>query len=430
MKCGAILFAMMALAAPRLIGGIEVLADLGGLRGETAKGSMIRSGSTLYGFTAEGGSGGNGVIFSIGTNGSSFQVLQNFASGPDPFGHQPHHGFLTLEGNTILRPILRGGADGQGTVFSIQTDGSAPTLNHTFTGSPTTPAPLGDGAQPHSGLLHGGGNTYYGMTAFGGASNGGVIFSYQSATQAVTTLYDFSMSTGAQPHGQLVWDSTGTFLLGMTRFGGSGVANAKSDNLAPGVVFRFDPLSSTKEVLADFSTIGGGPYLSKHGILTLGSDANATTVYGLTAFGGAYDKGAIFSMDETGGTPLLLHSFGDGTDGAEPYGSLVMGLDGLFYGTTRKGGAHDDGTIFRIAQDGSSYEILDSFHAPTTGSEPIDNVTFSPDGQTLYGLAQFGGPNGGGTIFALAIPEPSTWALVGSAFAMALLAVARRYRGR
>jgi uncharacterized repeat protein (TIGR03803 family) len=421
MKISAMLVAMAALAAPRLFGGIEVLANLGGLQGETAKGSMILSGATLYGFTAEGGSGGNGVIFSVGTDGSGFQVLQNFASGPDPFGHQPHHGYLTLEGSTILRPILRGGADGQGTVFSIQTDGSAPTVNHTFTGSPTTPPPLGDGAQPHSGLLHGGGNTYYGMTAFGGASNSGVIFSYHSATQAVTTLYDFSMSTGGQPHGQLVWDSTGTFLLGMTRFGGSGVANAKSDNLAPGVVFRFDPQSSTKEVLADFSTIGGGPYLSKHGILALGSGAKATTIFGLTAFGGAYDKGAIFQMDETGGTPLLLHSFGDGTDGAEPYGSLVMGLDGLFYGTTRKGGAHDDGTIFRIAQDGSSYEILGSFHALTTGSEPIDNVTFSPDGQTLYGLTQFGGPNGGGTVFALAIPEPSTWALI--ALASILFAV-------
>jgi VIT1/CCC1 family predicted Fe2+/Mn2+ transporter len=53
-------------------------------------------------------------------------------------------------------------------------------------------------------------------------------------------------------------------------------------------------------------------------------------------------------MDETGAPPSLLHSFGDGTYGAEPYGSLVMGLDVLFYGTTRKGGLHDDGTIFTI----------------------------------------------------------------------------------
>lgn len=410
MKIGWMLVGVLALAGSRLFGSIDVLANLGGLQGETAKGSMILSGSTLYGFTAEGGSGGNGVIFSIGTDGSGFQVLQNFAAGTDPFGHQPHHGFLTLEGSTILRPILRGGADGQGTIFSIQTNGTVPTLHYTFSGSPTPPP--GDGAQPHSGLLSAGGGLYYGMTALGGASGNGVIFSYNSTSQSVTTLHSFSMSTGGQPHGQLIWDSTGSYLLGMTRFGGTGVPNANSDHLAPGVVFRFDPVSATHEVLANFSTIGGGPYLSKHGILAPGTGLNTTTVYGLTAFGGIYDEGALFQMDETGGTPTLLHSFGDGADGSEPYGSLVMGLDGLFYGTTRKGGAHDDGTIFRIAQDGSLYEVLASFHSPSTGREPIDNVTFSPDGQWLYGLTQFGGANGGGTIFALAIPEPSTWAFV------------------
>lgn len=205
------------------------------------------------------------------------------------------------------------------------------------------------------------------------------------------------------------------------------MANAKSDNLAPGVVFRFNLASSTYEVLTDFSSIGGGPYLSKHGILTPGTGSHADTIYGLTAFGGAHDEGALFLMDETGGTPSLLHSFGDETDGAEPYGSLVMGLDGLFYGTTRKGGLHDDGTIFRIAQDGSLYEILGSFHASTTGKEPIDNVTFSPDGQTLYGLTQFGGANGGGTIFSLAVvPEPSTCALVLTALAMGFIRSGRR----
>lgn len=427
MKIGVVVGGLLALAVPCTFGSIEVLADLGGLRGETAKGSMILSGSTLYGFTAKGGTEGVGVIFSIQTNGSAFQVLHHFAAGDDAFGNQPHHGYLTREGGTILRPILRGGAQGQGTIFSIQTNGNAPAVEHTFSGSPTTPAPLGDGAQPHSGLLWAGGRLYYGMTAFGGAGGSGVIYSYDSAANVVTTLYDFSMSTGGQPHGQLLWDSTGTMLLGMTRFGGAGVGNGRSDGLAPGVVFRFDPADGSYSVLADFSSVGGGPYLSAHGILARGTGAQDTSIFGLTAFGGAFDKGTVFRLDESGGTPWVLHSFGDGTDGAEPYGSLVVGPDGFFYGTTSRGGLHGDGTIFRIAPDGSLYEVLGSFHGPTTGREPIDNVTFSADGQWLYGLTQYGGAEGGGTIFAFAVPEPSA---VGLALAAMGLLVGSRRRAR
>lgn len=45
-----------------------------------------------------------------------------------------------------------------------------------------------------------------------------------------------------------------------------------------------------------------------------------------------------------------------------------------------------------IAEDG--YGILASFDDPsasTTGSAPIDNVTISSDGATLYGMTQSGG---------------------------------------
>jgi uncharacterized repeat protein (TIGR03803 family) len=423
------LLAVGLLLTARSEGQIEVLVDLGGVRGEVAKGSMILAGTTLYGFTAEGGTGGNGVIFSVQTDGTDFEVLQNFAATPSPFGVQPHHGYLTLENDTLLRPILRGGADGQGTMFSLSTDGSAPGVLHTFTGNPTVPAPRGDGAQPHSGLLAAGGGLYYGMTALGGASGNGVIYSFDTATNAVETLYDFSLPTGGQPHGQLIWDSTGTVLLGMTRYGGSGVGNAKTDNLAPGVVFRFDPLAGTYDVLADFSSVGGGPALSKHGILTLGTGSQAGTAFGLTAYGGLHDEGTLFSLDETGGIPMVLHDFGSGSDGAEPYGSLVLGPDDLFYGMTRTGGAFNDGTLFRVAQDGSRYETLASFQSATTGREPIDNITFSADGQFLYGLTQFGGTGDGGTIFRFAlVPEPSPTVLIAVSLVLAWCLGPRRQR--
>jgi uncharacterized repeat protein (TIGR03803 family) len=57
----------------------------------------------------------------------------------------------------------------------------------------------------------------------------------------------------------------------------------------------------------------------------------------MTAFGGQYGEGAIFSIPVTGGTPTTLASF-NGTDGEEPDGSLTLSGSTL-YGMTVVGGA-------------------------------------------------------------------------------------------
>jgi uncharacterized repeat protein (TIGR03803 family) len=45
-----------------------------------------------------------------------------------------------------------------------------------------------------------------------------------------------------------------------------------------------------------------------------------------------------------GGVETVLYSFAGGSDGRLPYGGLVQGTDGHFYGTTLFGGPNDDGT--------------------------------------------------------------------------------------
>ena len=42
-------------------------------------GSLALSGTTLYGMTVEGGSSGDGNVFSLGTNGSGYQNLLSFS---------------------------------------------------------------------------------------------------------------------------------------------------------------------------------------------------------------------------------------------------------------------------------------------------------------------------------------------------------------
>ena len=71
------------------------------------------------------------------------------------------------------------------------------------------------------------------------------------------------------------------------------------------------------------------------------------TLYGTTAYGGAYGKGTVFSMSLTGTDEKVLHSFGHGSDGETPLAGLIY-VKGALYGTTSAGGKDGDGTVFAL----------------------------------------------------------------------------------
>jgi uncharacterized repeat protein (TIGR03803 family) len=69
--------------------------------------------------------------------------------------------------------------------------------------------------------------------------------------------------------------------------------------------------------------------------------------YGTTIDGGTLRQGTVFRV-AVDGTFEVLHSFLFGNkDGELPYASLVQAGDGAFYGTTTYGGASNEGTVFR-----------------------------------------------------------------------------------
>ena len=92
----------------------------------------------------------------------------------------------------------------------------------------------------------------------------------------------------------------------------------------------------------------------------------------LTNAGGSNNDGTIFKLAPDG-TFATLHTF-DLTDGRASTAGMVFGHDGLLYGTTAGGGAND-------------------------GSNPFAPLTRATDG-TLYGAATEGGVNGAGTLFS------------------------------
>jgi len=131
-------------------------------------GSLVRKGSILYGMTRWGGPSDEGVIFMIKTNGADFGLLHAFAGG-DADGAKPY-GSLILAGKTLYG-MTRGGGGGRGDIFRIGTNGSGFEKLHNFAGSPD------DGRWPYGTLLKKG-KVLYGLTYYGGATNTGAAFSF------------------------------------------------------------------------------------------------------------------------------------------------------------------------------------------------------------------------------------------------------------
>ena len=186
----------------------------------------------------------------------------------------------------------------------------------------------------------------YGMTLDGGSSGYGVIFSFDPSSSTYTKLKDFDNTNGANPYGSLMQASDGK-LYGMTAGGGS-----SND----GVIFSFDPSSSTYTKLKDFdNTNGGNPY----GSLMQASDGK---LYGMTSDGGSSNDGVIFSFDPSSSTYTKLKDFGTNESGSNVSGSLMQASDGKLYGmTTCYGGSSGYGVIFSFDPSSSTYTKLKDF---------------------------------------------------------------------
>jgi uncharacterized repeat protein (TIGR03803 family) len=327
------------------LGGTEkVLHDfITGSDGQNPRAGLIGVGSMLYGTTTRGGSyacygssyPGCGTVFSITRSGTE-KVLHSFNGYPND-GARPSTGLTDVKG--ILYGTTGLGGHGEcyysgqacGTVFSITTAGAEGVL-HNFTGSP-------DGAFPHSGLIDIKGRLY-GTTASGGKHGYGTVFSI-TTDGAEQLLHSFGAgSDGRTPYAGLI--EVNGKLYGTTVAGG---AYACGSHAGCGTVFSITP-SGAEKVLHSFGngTDGANPYASL-------TELNGK-LYGTTIAGGAYTCGshtgcgALFSITP-GGREKVLHSFGNGSDGATPYASLID-VKGTLYGSTEVGGAHYYGTVFSL----------------------------------------------------------------------------------
>ena len=173
-----------------------------------------------------------------------------------------------------------------------------------------------------------------------------------------------------------------------------------------GTIFALNTDGSGFTVLKAFSggVDGGGPYAPLI--------ASGETLYGTVSSGGTSFRGAVFAIKTNGTGFNLLHSFvttsgplSTNAEGAGPEAGLILSGDTL-YGVARYGGNFGAGTVFSLKTNGTSFttlhhfpELLEASETNGQGAKPVSSLVIT--GDTLFGVAISGGNLGYGTVFTL-----------------------------
>lgn len=345
-------------------------------------------------------------VTTVPSPGQTFTTLVNF-DGPN--GAAPN--FITpiqgLDGSVYGTTEAGGGGNpdycnypvhGCGTIFKVTAGGTLTTL-YAFCTEPPCP----NGLNPESGLTLGTDGSFYGTTQ-GGVSNSecssgcGTVFKV-AANGTLTTLYIFCAIGDECVDGASPYnnlvEATDSSFYGITNEGGAHNG---------GTIFKITE-GGVLSTVYDFCSLegctdGGGPL----GGLTQGSDGN---LYGTTMMGGTSNQGTVFKVTQNG-ILTTLYSFcaqPNCTDGSGPMGTLVEGSDKALYGTTIVGGlacsgGYGDGcgTVFRITRDGTQ-TVLHAFQGPD-GDVPRAGLVQANDGK-LYGTTFGDGIDTAGTVFSI-----------------------------
>ena len=332
---------------------------------------------TLYGETYYGGGVachvspypklGCGTVYSLSKS-QGLKVLATF-SGPNGARGNVRP---VLVGNTLYGATAAGGANSDGVIFSVNTDGTNFTVLHQFSGT--------DGMQPVA-LVAGTNGTLYGITESGGADNYGVLFSITPAG-TYTVLYTFNLPLNAYPDALI--PGPNATLVGSTHDGGSPMAGTEG---CCGTIFDYSETTGKFTNLFTFPSTnadGGDPYI--------GSIGPGPTLYPGLAL-------SIDSLNAKSGlqvlSPLNSFTYGSGVTSGPVYTS-----GGILYGVLLGSVLAPDGVIYSLKNG-----IITDLYAfggtccTRTGSEPMAQPILTRSGTLIGTTTADGDCNDCGTVW-------------------------------
>jgi len=168
------------------------------------------------------------------------------------------------------------------------------------------------------------------------------------------------------------------------------VASSQGGPAGGGQLVSIAPVG-TSSLLAVLSS-GNPDGVQPEGPVVQDADGN---IYGTTRRGGAFDQGTIYQVSRTGEF-RTIYTFTGGGDGGQPRG-LVQLANGAMFGSTSAGDTHT-GTVFRVGRSGA-LTTLAVFRRGRNGDTPGPLVV-GRDGQ-LYGRTVRAGLYDAGTMFRM-----------------------------
>lgn len=334
-----------------------------------------------------GSASGTTVTFTLGSNvgGTLSAPLCTLGNGTCSVTYTPSGSLAIGAYPQALTANFNAGAQ-----YTAATAASALVVGGSFSETSLFPFTVVGGAAPGSGqlnssLIQGSDGYLYGTAYTGGISNYGVVFKVLSDGTEYQVLHQFQNTGDSGNPSSGVVEGTDSFLYGVTALTGTG----------NGAVYRI-ALDGTGFVLLHNFTAGE----NATGNLVQGTDG---FLYGTTYRGGASSLGSIYRLN-AGGSFTTLYSFTGGADGSEPYDAPVQAADGNFYGLTSDRSTGNGTAYMFLAPSATAGAItpttIYSFTGGTDGSLPWAGLVQGADGQ-LYGTANHGGVNNGGTVFRL-----------------------------
>jgi uncharacterized repeat protein (TIGR03803 family) len=352
---------------------------------------VMDAAGNLYGTTFVGGAYGAGEVYELTpvSDGWKETVLYNFTGGLD--GADPYYADVIFDGaGNLYGTTVQGGTFNQGTVFKLTPTGNgwSESVLYSFAGGK-------DGAWPYAGLIFSPAGNLYGTTSIGGVYSSGTVFELTPGADGQWTesvIHTFNGKDGVSPLGGLVFDKAGR-LYGVTQ--GGGAHNA-------GAVFQLGVSSSgqwTEKILHSFTggADGSDPYAER---LVFDSSGN---LYGTTNGGGAFMRGAVFSLAENAAgfwSERILYSF-EGNVAANPASGLILDGKGNLYGTCSNGnGETSVGAVFELSPSatGKWAERNLLLFTRTDGEFPNAALLRNSAGN-LYGTTLLGGVSNMGVVF-------------------------------
>lgn len=344
-------------------------------------------GSNLYGTTSAGGKFGAGTIFEIKSTGEE-TVLYDFTGAED--GGSPEAALILIGGN-LYGATAGGGASDAGTVFEVTPHGAEKVL-HSFHGK-------ADGADPEASLIADADGNLYGTTSMGGKYGAGTVFRLarpkaEDEAWSEEVLHSFGKGhDGANPVAGVSFDKNGN-LYGTTSAGGA---------YQNGTVFQLIPAKPgwTEITLHNFKLEGDGgvPYA---GIVVAGGKLYGATTDG--GDGGSDGGGTVFELTPVDGAwrfTVIYRLAGWGISGS--YRNLLV-APGKIYATTHCDGVDSAGTVYELTLSGDTWKEK-SLYAFTGGSDGLysfSNLVLYEG--SLYGTTKQGGDHSNGVVFKVTLP--------------------------